>query len=271
MPTRAPPRPAATLRLPAGRVAGLRVAGVLADRRGLGLLRRLPERQPRQHRHLLRECADLALQVRDPGPQHNVVRSQTLRLGTPALSFGTPELDAHTTKIAVTHDTGTRSPPRTRVQHPSPHGVSPNRPRAPAGLRDYRMLTVKDVLIGPEKITIRHRSPIRERTTTSEQHDSADTEGDQDVSCPVRWGRIHSSVSGGRSKVPVNCGPSTTPTSRATSGSETGSERINRDEATTTTASAPVATSRASMKLISTTGTHYPFPNAHHSRHYSIK
>jgi hypothetical protein len=132
-------------------------------------------------------------------------------------------------------------------------------------------LLVKDVLIGPEKITIRHRIPIRERTTTSEQHDSADTEGDQDVSCPVRWGRIHSSVSGGRSKVPVNCGPSTTPTSRATSGSETGSERINRDEATTTTASAPVATSRASMKLISTTGTHYPFPNAHHSRHYSIK
>jgi site-specific DNA recombinase len=50
-------------------------------------------------------------------------------------------------------------------------------------------LLVKDVLIGPERITIRHRIPIRERTTTSEQHDSTDTEGDQRPSCQVRWGR----------------------------------------------------------------------------------
>jgi site-specific DNA recombinase len=50
-------------------------------------------------------------------------------------------------------------------------------------------LLVKDVLIGPEKVTIRHRIPIRERTTTSEQHNSTDTEGDQRLSCPVRWGR----------------------------------------------------------------------------------
>jgi len=50
-------------------------------------------------------------------------------------------------------------------------------------------LLVKDVLIGPEKITIRHRIPIRERTTTSEQHDSTDTEGDQRASCPLCWGR----------------------------------------------------------------------------------
>ena len=135
VPTRAPPLPAAALRLPAGRVAGLRVAGVFADRRRLGLLRRLPERQPRQHRHLLGERADLALQVRDPGPQHDVVRSQALRLGPPEL------LTAPSTEIAVAHDTSTRSPPRIGVQHPSPHGVSLNRPRAPAGLRDHRMLT----------------------------------------------------------------------------------------------------------------------------------
>jgi hypothetical protein len=48
-------------------------------------------------------------------------------------------------------------------------------------------LLVKDILVGPEKITIRHRILIRERTT-SEQPDSTDTEGDQRPSCPVRWG-----------------------------------------------------------------------------------
>jgi site-specific DNA recombinase len=53
-------------------------------------------------------------------------------------------------------------------------------------------LLVTDVLIGPEKITIRHRIPTRERTTTSEQPDSTDTEGDQRPSCQVRWGRNQS-------------------------------------------------------------------------------
>ncbi|MBV9729774.1 MAG: recombinase family protein, partial [Pseudonocardiales bacterium] len=50
-------------------------------------------------------------------------------------------------------------------------------------------LLVKDVLVGPEKITIRHRIPTRERTTTTEQPDNTDTEGDQRTSCQVRWGR----------------------------------------------------------------------------------
>ncbi|MBV9164109.1 MAG: recombinase family protein [Pseudonocardiales bacterium] len=50
-------------------------------------------------------------------------------------------------------------------------------------------LLVKDVLIGPDKITIRHRIPIRERTTTSKQPDSTNTEGDQHPSCQVRWRR----------------------------------------------------------------------------------
>ena len=40
-------------------------------------------------------------------------------------------------------------------------------------------LLVKDVLIGPEKITIRHRIPLRERATSDAQHaDSTDTEGE---------------------------------------------------------------------------------------------
>src|SRR4051794_9180711 len=50
-------------------------------------------------------------------------------------------------------------------------------------------LLVKDVLIGPEKITIRHRIPLRERTTTDAQPDSIDTEGEHPEHCPVRWGR----------------------------------------------------------------------------------
>ncbi len=48
-------------------------------------------------------------------------------------------------------------------------------------------LLVKDVLIGPEKITIRHRIPIRERTSHGNQE--PDTEGDQSANCPLRWGR----------------------------------------------------------------------------------
>ncbi len=52
-------------------------------------------------------------------------------------------------------------------------------------------LLVKDVLVGPEKITIRHRIPIRERTSHSHsnQEHTPDTEGDQSASCPLRWGR----------------------------------------------------------------------------------
>jgi len=44
-------------------------------------------------------------------------------------------------------------------------------------------LLVKDILVGPEKITIRHRIPHRERTSNDA---SADTEGEH---CQVRWGR----------------------------------------------------------------------------------
>src|SRR6266516_2091769 len=51
-------------------------------------------------------------------------------------------------------------------------------------------LLVKDVLIGPETITIRHRIPVRKRAGDSDQHqDANDTEGDMRPSYLLRWGR----------------------------------------------------------------------------------
>jgi site-specific DNA recombinase len=51
-------------------------------------------------------------------------------------------------------------------------------------------LLVKDVLIGPEKITIRHRIPVRKRAGDADQsHDTDDTEGDMHPSYLLRWGR----------------------------------------------------------------------------------
>ena len=47
-------------------------------------------------------------------------------------------------------------------------------------------LLVKDILVGPENITIRHHIPIRERT---HQPSDTDTEGDPTPDCPLRWGR----------------------------------------------------------------------------------
>jgi len=47
-------------------------------------------------------------------------------------------------------------------------------------------LLVKDILVGPETITIRHHIPIRERT---HQPSDTDTEGDPTADCPLRWGR----------------------------------------------------------------------------------
>ena len=57
-------------------------------------------------------------------------------------------------------------------------------------------LLVKDVLIGPEKITIRHRIPTREPAASrSDHHDSTDTEGDMRQGYPLCWGRVQSSLS----------------------------------------------------------------------------
>jgi len=51
-------------------------------------------------------------------------------------------------------------------------------------------LLVKDVLIGPEKITIRHRIPTRAGGHSACRHDTEpETEGDHAPGYPLRWGR----------------------------------------------------------------------------------
>ncbi len=64
-------------------------------------------------------------------------------------------------------------------------------------------LVVKDVLIGPDNITIRHRIPAHQPTsnhthepTSNHTHEpgTADTEGDHRASYPLRWGRNQSVV-----------------------------------------------------------------------------
>jgi site-specific DNA recombinase len=51
-------------------------------------------------------------------------------------------------------------------------------------------LLVKDVLVGPQKITIRHRIPVREHTpSASHEGPAPDTEGDHRADYPLRWGR----------------------------------------------------------------------------------
>jgi len=49
---------------------------------------------------------------------------------------------------------------------------------------------VQDVLVGPEKVTIRHRIPVRERAAGGgESTEKTDTEGDMRNSSLLRWGR----------------------------------------------------------------------------------
>jgi Recombinase/Resolvase, N terminal domain/Recombinase zinc beta ribbon domain len=51
-------------------------------------------------------------------------------------------------------------------------------------------LLVKDILIGPEKITIRHRIPARAGSASTSRHDTETaTEGDHAPGYPLRWGR----------------------------------------------------------------------------------
>jgi site-specific DNA recombinase len=58
-------------------------------------------------------------------------------------------------------------------------------------------LLVKDVLIGPEKITIRHRIPARAHgSATHERTGETDTEGDHAPGYPLRWGRDHPALRG---------------------------------------------------------------------------
>ena len=70
----------------------------------------------------------------------------------------------------------------------------------------------QDVLIGPEKITIRHRIPVREHTSGGGHHDTTDTEGDMRESSLLRWGRVFTvaaerrAVGAGRSFHPAMAG-----------------------------------------------------------------
>ena len=48
---------------------------------------------------------------------------------------------------------------------------------------------VQDILIGPDKLTIRHRIPVREPASGGGHHDTTDTEGDMRESSLLRWGR----------------------------------------------------------------------------------
>ena len=55
---------------------------------------------------------------------------------------------------------------------------------------------VQDILIGPGKLTIRHRIPIREPSSGSGHHETTDTEGDMRKSSQLRWGRDHRTLRG---------------------------------------------------------------------------
>jgi hypothetical protein len=62
-------------------------------------------------------------------------------------------------------------------------------------------LLVKDVLVGPEKITIRHRIPARGNSSATRQHDDdTDTESDHGPGYPLRWGRDSSTTWSVRTK-----------------------------------------------------------------------
>ncbi len=55
---------------------------------------------------------------------------------------------------------------------------------------------VQDILTGPEKLTIRHRIPVREPSTGGGRHDTIDTEGDMRESSLLRWGRERRTLRG---------------------------------------------------------------------------
>jgi len=59
---------------------------------------------------------------------------------------------------------------------------------------------VQDILIGPEKITIRHRIPARQPGGGNSGHDTTDTEGDMRESSLLRWGR---GIAAARERVPA--------------------------------------------------------------------
>ena len=72
---------------------------------------------------------------------------------------------------------------------------------------------VQDILIGPEKLTIRHRIPVREPSSGGGHHDKTDTEGDMRESSLLRWGRA---LTAARQHCPVGAGRPFRPAMAAT-------------------------------------------------------
>ena len=73
-------------------------------------------------------------------------------------------------------------------------------------------LLVKDILIGPEKITIRHRIPARPGSSGTRQRDpEPDTEGDHRPGSHLRWGRDHPALGGPGDRPLEPCPSSITP------------------------------------------------------------
>jgi hypothetical protein len=73
----------------------------------------------------------------------------------------------------------------------APNTFGPRRRNNVSSTQRILRLLVKDVLIGPDKITIRHRIPIREQATNNPHPttDDADTENHPPAHYPLRWGR----------------------------------------------------------------------------------
>jgi site-specific DNA recombinase len=56
-------------------------------------------------------------------------------------------------------------------------------------------LLVKDILIGPENVTVRHRIPVHHHASSSTREAAAaDTEGDHPAGYPLRWGRTDAAL-----------------------------------------------------------------------------
>jgi DNA invertase Pin-like site-specific DNA recombinase len=64
-------------------------------------------------------------------------------------------------------------------------------------------LVVKDILIGPDKITIRHRIPVRDDANAGHSDSEAEpaAEGDHSPSYPLRWGRGRRALWGARTRL----------------------------------------------------------------------
>ena len=66
---------------------------------------------------------------------------------------------------------------------------------------------VQDILIGPDKITIRHRIPARQPAASGNGgHDTTDTEGDMRESSLLRWGREDPALRGAGDRVLLAAG-----------------------------------------------------------------